>query len=93
MERRQQQLALAHVPRRRATVSTESGPTIGRSGDSPVSDGASSGLAVNSEFTWSGWLVIAASPRMIAAHAEHLAELAPGAEDELDLALVEAQHL
>ena len=39
-------------------VSTELGPTIGRSGDSPVSDGACSGLAVNSDRTWSGWLVI-----------------------------------
>src|SRR3954453_14194924 len=38
-------------------VSTELGPTTGRSGDSPVSDGASVGLAVNSALTWSGWLV------------------------------------
>src|SRR3954453_5832638 len=38
-------------------VSTELGPTTGRSGDSPVSDGASAGLAVNSALTWSGWLV------------------------------------
>ncbi len=43
-------------------VSTELGPTIGRSGDSPVSDGASSGLAVKSERTWSGWLVITGAP-------------------------------
>ena len=40
-----------------SAVSTELGPTIGRSGDSPVSDGACSGLAVKSERTWSGWLV------------------------------------
>src|SRR4051812_21233424 len=39
-------------------VSTELGPTIGRSGDSPVSDGASDGLAVNSALMWSGWLVM-----------------------------------
>ena len=39
-------------------VRTELGPTIGRNGDSPVSEGASSGLAVNRERTWSGWLVI-----------------------------------
>ena len=32
-------------------------------------------------------------PGSSAAHAEDLAEPAPGAEDELDLALVEAQHL
>ena len=38
-------------------VSTEFGPRNGRSGDSPVSDGASAGFAVNSDFTWSGWLV------------------------------------
>ena len=43
-------------------VSTELGPTIGRSGDSPVSDGASSGLAVKRERTWSGWLVITGEP-------------------------------
>ena len=42
VEGRQQQLALAHVAPRRASVSTELGPRIGRSGDSPVSDGASS---------------------------------------------------
>ncbi len=39
-------------------VRTDWVPTIGRSGDSPVSDGASSGFAVKSERTWSGWLVI-----------------------------------
>src|SRR3954463_10167723 len=38
-------------------VSTEFGPRIGRSGDSPVSDGASAGLAVKSALMWSGWLV------------------------------------
>ena len=38
-------------------VRTEFGPTIGRSGDSPVSEGACSGLAVKSDLTWSGWLV------------------------------------
>ena len=37
-------------------VSTEFGPTIGRSGDSPVSRGRQLGLAVNSDLTWSGWL-------------------------------------
>lgn len=35
-------------------VRTELGPTIGRSGDSAASEGASSGLAVNSERTSSG---------------------------------------
>ena len=35
-------------------VSVEFGPTIGRSGDSPVIDGARSGLAVKSDLTWSG---------------------------------------
>ncbi len=39
-------------------VSTESGPTIGRRGDSAASDGASSDFAVNSERTSSGMLVI-----------------------------------
>src|SRR3954470_18932845 len=39
-------------------VRTELGPRIGRSGDSPVSDGASDGLAVNSALMWSGWLVM-----------------------------------
>ena len=39
-------------------VSTEFGPTIGRSGDSAAIEGASSGLAVNSERTSSGRLVI-----------------------------------
>ncbi len=68
-------------------------PTIGRSGDSPVSDGASSGLAVKSERTWSGWLVTVTASGGGAVHAEDLAELAAGAEDELDLALVEAQRL
>ena len=67
-------------------VSTEFGPTIGRSGDSPVSDGASSGFAVNSDLTWSGWLVTAISSRTDGLDAEDLAELAPRAEDELDLA-------
>src|SRR5919201_813473 len=43
-------------------VSTEFGPMIGLSGDSPVSDGASSGLAVKSDLTWSGWLVITGEP-------------------------------
>src|SRR5947209_3743918 len=38
-------------------VSTEFGPRIGRSGDSPVSDGASSGLALSSDCTWSGCAV------------------------------------
>ena len=76
-----------------SAVRTEFGPTIGRSGDSPVSEGACSGLAVKSERTWSGWLVTTGPPGIAAAHAEDLAELAPGAEDELDLALVEAQHL
>ena len=67
-------------------VSTEFGPTIGRSGDSPVSEGACSGLAVNSDWTWSGWLVTTRARRAsMRAHPEHVAELAPGAEDELDL--------
>ena len=44
-------------------VSTELGPTIGRSGDSPVTDGASSGLAVKSDFTWSGCEVTATTGR------------------------------
>ena len=74
-------------------VSTEFGPTIGRSGDSPVSDGACSGLAVNSERTWSGWQVITGSPPIVPRIRNDVAEAAPGAEDELDLALVEAQHL
>ena len=43
-------------------VSTEAGPTIGRSGDSAVSEGTCSGLAVNSERTWSGWLVTVVPP-------------------------------
>ena len=73
-------------------VSTEFGPTIGSSGDSAVSDGASSGLAVNSERTWSGWLVIDGVAGDHPAHPEDLAELAPRLEDELDLALAEAQH-
>jgi hypothetical protein len=34
-----------------SAVSTELGPTIGRSGDSPVNDGTCSGLAVSSDFT------------------------------------------
>ncbi len=38
-------------------VSTESGPTIGASGESPVADTAVSGFAVISAFTWSGWHV------------------------------------
>ena len=46
-------------------VRTELGPTIGRSGDSPVSEGACSGFAVNSERTWSGWLVIAGPPGIV----------------------------
>src|ERR1043166_3369836 len=46
-------------------VSTELGPRIGRSGDSPVSEGACSGLAVNSERTWSGWLVITGPPGIV----------------------------
>ena len=74
-------------------VSTEFGPTIGRSGDSPVSDGACSGLAVNSERTWSGWLVITGSPPIVPRIRKTSPSSAPGAEDELDLALVEAQHL
>src|SRR5947209_15592445 len=45
-----------------SAVSVELGPTIGRSGDSPVSDGASAGSAVNSDLTWSGWLVMTAPP-------------------------------
>src|SRR3954465_13697157 len=72
-------------------VRTELPPTMGRSGDSSVSDGTSGGLAVKSERTWSGWLVITGEPDP--AHAEDLAELAPRPEHELDLALVEAQHL
>ena len=68
-------------------------PRIGRSGDSPVSDGACSGLAVKSERTWSGWLVTTGPPGQRGAHAEDLADAAAGAEDVLDLALVEAQHL
>ena len=75
-----------------SAVSTEFGPTIGRSGDSAVIDGASSGLAVNSERTWSGWLVTT-DVLIDPGPAEDLAELAPRAEDELDLALVEAQQL
>ena len=75
-----------------SAVSTEFGPTIGRSGDSPASDGASSGFAVKSERTWSGWLVMTRPPGIDAAHPEDFAELAAGAEDELDLALVEAQR-
>src|SRR3954454_12018520 len=47
-------------------VSTESGPRMGRSGDSPVMEGASPGLAVNRERTWSGWLVNVGPPGMIA---------------------------
>ena len=43
-------------------VRTEPVPRIGRSGDSPVSEGASSGLAVKSERTWSGWLVTTGPP-------------------------------
>ncbi len=43
-------------------VRTELDPTIGRNGDSPVSDGASSGFAVKSERTWSGWLVMTGPP-------------------------------
>ena len=35
-------------------VSTEVDPTIGRSGDCPVTDGACSGVAVKSDLTWSG---------------------------------------
>ena len=63
-------------------VSTEFGPTIGRSGDSPVMDGASSGLAVKSDFTWSGWLVTAttAAPPDERVDLEDLAELAARAE-------------
>src|SRR6202042_2069115 len=38
-------------------VSTELGPRTGRSGDSPVSDGASAGSAFSSERRWSGWEV------------------------------------
>ena len=79
--------------RRPTAVRTELGPTIGRSGDSPVSEGASSGLAVKSERTWSGWLVMTVPPSIGAEHPEDLAELPPGAEHELDLALVEAQGL
>src|SRR3954464_3311696 len=41
-------------------VSTEFGPTTGTSGELGVTDGASAGLAVNSERTWSGWLTTAA---------------------------------
>ena len=74
-------------------VSTEFGPTIGRSGDSAVSDGTCSGLAVNSERAWSGWQLTTAPPLIPALQLEHLAELAAGAEDELDLALAEAQRL
>src|SRR3954471_9519251 len=47
-------------------VSTEFGPTTGRSGELATIDGAMSGSAVNSDRTWSGWHVIAAgcsSPR------------------------------
>ena len=43
-------------------VRTEPVPRIGRSGDSPVSEGACSGLAVKSERTWSGWLVTTGPP-------------------------------
>ena len=43
-------------------VSTEFGPRIGRSGDSPVSESACSGFAVKRERTWSGWLVMTGPP-------------------------------
>ena len=74
-------------------VSTELGPRIGRSGDSPVSDGACSGFAVKSDLTWSGWLVMTGPPGIDPAHAEDFAELAARPEDELDLAHGEAQGL
>ena len=93
VEGRQQQLALAHVARRRP----RSGPSWDRGSAAaatrPVSEGACSGFAVKSERTWSGWLVMTGPPGIDAAHAEDLAELAPRREDELDLALVEAQQL
>ena len=43
-------------------VSTEFWPRIGRSGDSPVSDGACSGFAMKRDLTWSGWLVMTGPP-------------------------------
>ena len=74
-------------------MSVEFGPTIGRSGDSPVSDGA----------CWIGCeerldVVGMAGDHRPAlddarAHAEHLAETAARPEDELDLADAEAQRL
>ena len=67
---------------------------IGRSGDSPASEGASSGFAVNSERTSSGRLVIdqrCSGSGVRSAKTSPSRRLAP--EDELDLALVEAQQL
>src|SRR4029450_12739095 len=82
------------------------GPPVGPSRGPPVSDGASSGLAVNSERTWSGWQVIASRSSSIvprsrktspssrrARERKHVAQLAAGSEDELDLADAEAQRL
>ena len=56
VKRWQQQLALAQMARA-DRGEHQLGPRIGRSGDSPVSDGASAGSAVSSERTWSGWQV------------------------------------
>ena len=74
-------------------VSTELGPRIGRSGDSPVSEGACSGLRHEEG---ADVVRVAGDDRAAGdhpVHAEDFAELAARLEDELDLTHREAQGL